>query len=223
MKKVNSIIRTKIHQLTKTSLILLMIVSIISCENEDDNVSNSQLAEDYLNADAVNALRDMGFPIYDGEEPPMLEGTYLAELVLQNTTVPNDGATPGTRFPDWKVRFSNQSGTDVFVEEFEDASSTTGEGYGALIIGETNLGGTSNFTVLVRQSLVDGTGHSYTSIRAISGDAFINPNDGETLRIIDFELATLMLDNNGNPNGNLLPNNTGRLFNDESGDAVRIE
>ena len=92
-----------------------------------------------------------------------------------------------------------------------------------MIIGETNLGGTSNFTVLVRQSLVDGNGHSYTSIRAISGDAFINPNDDETLRIIDFELATLMLDNNGNPNGNLLPNNTGRLFNDESGDAVRID
>ena len=201
-----------------------VLILLVSCSDDDENSnSSSQLAVDYLNADAISALEDMGFPIYDGEEPPILEGTYLAELVLQNSTVPNDAATPGTRFPDWKVKFSEQSGTDVFVEEFEDASSTSGEGYGALIIGETNLGGVSNFTVLVRQSLVDGTGHSYTSIRAISGDAFINPSDEQTLRILDFELATLMLDNNGNPNGNLLPDNTGRLFDDENDSADRIE
>ena len=182
-----------------------VLILLVSCSDDDENsTSSSQLAVDYLNADAISALEDMGF-------------------VLQNSTVPNDAATPGTRFPDWKVKFSEQSGTDVFVEEFEDASSTSGEGYGALIIGETNLGGVSNFTVLVRQSLVDGTGHSYTSIRAISGDAFINPSDEQTLRILDFELATLMLDNNGNPNGNLLPDNTGRLFDDENDSADRIE
>ena len=90
------------------------------------------------------------------------------------------------------------------------------------IVGEETIGGESRFSVFVKQNLEDGSGHTYTSIRAISGDMFLSP-DGEPIRILDFQLATMMQDNNGNPNGNLLPNNTGRLFNDEDNSASRLE
>lgn len=222
MKSTHLIMEKYLILLWKIILIGALIFLLCSCESEEEESNTGiEVAENFLTPEAVNALRDMGFPFYGGENPPVIEGTYIAELVLQETSVPNDAATPGMRFPDWKVKFSNQTGTDVFVEEFQDTADTTGEGYGALILGESNLGGTSNFTVLVKQNLIDGTGHNYTSIRAISGDAFLSP-EAETIRILDFELATLMLDNNGNPNENLLPNNTGRLFNDENGSADRF-
>lgn len=203
------------------SLVLLFV--LFSCSEDDGETSASrQEINDFLNPEVVSAMEDLGFNVYTGDNPPNVEATFLAELVMMETSVPGDAATSGTRFPNWKVRFSDQEGSYVFVEEFEDASGTSGEGYGALIVGEEVIGGESRFSVFVKQNLVDGNGHSYTSIRAISGDMFLSPS-GEPLRILDFQLATMMLDNNGNPNGNLLPDNTGRLFNDENNNASRLE
>jgi hypothetical protein len=123
---------------------------------------------------------------------------------------------------DTTTTFSDQTGSNIFVERFEEGTNTTGEGTGALITGESSVGGTSKFSVFAKLDQVDGSGHTFTSLTAISGDMLLSPT-GEPVRILEYQSAGFMLDNNGNPNGNLLPNNTGRLMGDEDNSADRIE
>ena len=79
-----------------------------------------------------------------------------------------------------------------------------------MIIGEGTF-----FSVFVKQELEDGNGHTYIGVEAISGDLF-------DTGIIDFQMANMMLDDRGNPNGNLIPNNTGRLFEDGDTKADKV-
>lgn len=198
--------------------LFLIAVALVftSCSKDDEKSPSLQEVHDFLSPDVVNAMIDLGLTLHTGDNPPNVEGLYLGELVLEDSSVPNESAPIGYRFPDWKFRFSQQNGSSIYVEEFEDASGTTGSGYGGLIVGEGEL-----FTVLVKQELTDGNGHTYTNVRAISGDRYGTME--QTVSILDFQLATFMMDNNGNPNENLLPNNTGRLFSDENNAASRIE
>lgn len=199
----------------KYFLIAVALVFTSCSKDEDQNSGSLQEVHDFLSPEIVDAMIDLGLNINTGDNPPNIEGLYLAELILEDSSVPDEPAPIGHRFPDWKFKFSEQNGSSLFVEEFEDASGTTGNGYGGLIVGEGEL-----FTVLVKQELTDGYGHSYTNVRAISGDRYGSIE--QTVSILDFQLATFMMDNNGNPNGNLLPDNTGRLFSDENDAATRI-
>jgi len=216
--------RIKLSQTVfKLSLIIIMLLNI-SCESEDDDSTNDDLQEieQFLTPETVQALEDIGFNINPGDNPPTIEGTYYAEHILIATTVPDDPQSPGDTFLDTTTTFSDQTGSNIFVERFEEGTNTTGEGTGALITGESSVGGTSKFSVFAKLDQVDGSGHTFTSLTAISGDMLLSPT-GEPVRILEYQSAGFMLDNNGNPNGNLLPNNTGRLMGDEDNSADRIE
>ncbi len=187
-------------------LFIATIFIFLSCSKEDREEQNASMAalHEYLTPEVVDAMVEMGFNINTGEDPPNIEGKYLASpLLLLQSSLEND-SPPGTEFPDLEYIFTEQDNEDlsVFVESYEAATGTTGEGSGALIIGEGTF-----FSVFVKQELEDGNGHTYIGVEAISGDLF-------DTGIIDFQMANMMLDDRGNPNGNLIPNNTGRLFED---------
>lgn len=182
-----------------------------ACTKDDVKDPSLQEIHDFLTPEVVDAMEDMGFNINLGETPPDVEGSYLASpIILLDSTVEGDSPA-GTEFPDWEFTFSNQNNDNlsIFVESSEDATGTTGQGSGALIVGKGTF-----FTIFVKQQLEDGNGHIYTGVRAISGDLFATG-------ILDFQMANMMLDDNGNPNGDLIPNNTGRLFEDGDGKADR--
>ncbi len=203
---------------------IIMILVCISCESEDDDSTNNELQEieQFLTPETVQALEDIGFNVHPGDNPPNIEGIYYAEHILIATTVPNDPLSPGDTLLDTTTAFSDQSGSSIFVERFEEGTNTTGVGSGALITGDSSVGGTSKFSVFVKLDQVDGTGHEYTVLTAISGDMLLD-SSGNPVRILEYQSAGFMLDNNGNPNENLLPNNTGRLLGDEDNSADRID
>lgn len=206
-------------KITKILITSFCIFSILSCGEDEVDPSIRQV-EDFLTPEAVKALEDLGFDVFPGDNPPLIEGTYLAEHVLRNTSVPDDPSVPGDRFDDVTITFSDQSGSSITVETDEPTAS--GRGEGSLIIGDGGIGQTSNFSVFVKQELVDDKGVRFTATVAISGDMFLD-QDGRPFRFLEYQMAILMIDNGGNPNGDLLPNNTGRLFEAEGGSASLIQ
>jgi len=218
MKKFNA---QKILKFTKLLCISLCTCAIISCQEDETDPSRKQV-EDFLSPEAVKALEDLGFDINLGDNPPTVEGTYLSEPVLLETSVPDDPSVPGDRFPDLTFTLSNQVGSSI---TFESSDGTfTGGGSGSLIIGSGGgaIGGEARFTVFVKQDAIDNNGVRFVATTAISGDMFFDPS-GDPIRILDYQSASLMIDNSGNPNGDLLPNNTGRIFEDEDDNAVIVQ
>ncbi|RRO24323.1 hypothetical protein [Flavobacteriaceae bacterium 14752] len=219
-----STVQSKIQLLLKMGIFIFGVAIMLSCESEGDNPTNADLQEieQFLTPETVQALENIGFNINPGDNPPTIEGTYYAEHILLSTTVPDDPQSPGDTFLDVTTTFSNQTGSSIFIERFEEGTNTIGEGTGALITGEASVGGTSKFSVFAKLDQVDGSGHNYTVLTAISGDMLLD-SSGNPIRILEYQSAGFMLDNNGNPNENLLPNNTGRLLGDENNSADRID
>lgn len=219
MKSIKLIEEERFCQLSKALLIFFMVLFITSCESDDD-VSNNEMKEieDFLTPKTVRALEDIGFNINSGDDPPNIEGTYHAEHILIATTVPDDPNSPGDTFLDVITKFSNQNSSNIFIERFEMETNTIAAGGVALITGRSTAGETSKFSVFARLNLVDGNDHEFTSLTAISGDIELD-SSGNPARILNYQSVGFMLENNGNPYDNLIPNNSGRLFGDEDNSA----
>lgn len=215
MKKVKLIAGGRFYQLITALLFLITVLSISSCESDDD-ASNLEMKaiEDFLTPRTVRALEDIGFNINPGDNPPNIEGTYYAEHILIATTVPDDPSSPGDSSLDVITKLSNQDGSNIFLERFEMGSNSVGSGGVALLTGKSTDVETPRFSLFAKLNLVDGNGHEFSSLTAISGSMKFD-SSGNPDGILDYQSVGIMLENNGNPYDNLIPNNTGRLYGDE--------
>ncbi len=154
-----------------------------------------------LSDENLDALDNLGFPVYEGYNPPNFENIYIASpLALKSTTISNDEI--GKIYGDLRIQFYNQSNTNLTVSVKRLQGGSEGIGNGSFISGTDN-----EFSVFTKLHSTSSDSESLLLI-ACSGRL---SDDG----ISNFHYALLMVDDYGDPNDVLIENNTGRLFYDE--------
>jgi len=191
----------------KLLTVLFLSLTVASCEKEPKEeifIGSKSEVEDYFTPGVVTALEDLGYTFNTGDNPPSLTGSYMAsQFELKNTTL-NENI--GNIFSDYLVTFSNQKTGSIDLVSTQ--GSNTSYGTGSIISGDGN-----KFSVYVIES-VTNNGHTFKAAIAISGTY-------SSSGIQSFQYANLMLDDGGDPNGNLMPNNNGRLLIDKDGLAQK--
>lgn len=174
-------------------------------ETEFDPRITQEIPEEYL--------RKMKpyMPIYSGNMPPNIEGTYLiSKQVLVYDSTPNTSLKPGDVFMDGVVDFTHQDmirNTVLFREEerYNNTVSSQSNWEEAII-----LGNNSNFTVfiVVNSKYNDGV----TTIKAAS----IYSGTMTTSGVKDLYYGFVILDKN-DPNGQVMSVGEFRIFKDQDG------
>lgn len=194
----------------KILMLLALFLAFSACKKDDDGDGDDQTfdgsitdIENFYNSDVVDAFFELGFNINTGNNPPLIEGSYLVTpSILQATSVPND--VIGSVFSDIFLNFRNQDNGSLTID-FDGASgSETYDGAGSFISGDDNQ--FSVFLVIT----VTREGETAEVTFAISGTK-------ETDGISDIQVALIMIDDNGDPGGFFIENNTGRVLTDGDG------
>ena len=157
-------------------------------------------------ADILKGIKDLGMPIYGGNTPPDITGTFLSSPNTLKASNLN-GDSPGYVFADSKVTFSAQNNKNLTLNVLELQGDETGTGAGGFIVGSGK-----KFTVFVGIDVVGGSG-KYKIAKLYSGTI---SEDG----IIGLHSVNVMIDDNGL--SGLMPNGGARLFYDSDGLAERV-
>jgi len=157
-----------------------------------------------------NIYNDWGVTINTGNTPPNIEGTYFISPAKLKKSNFDDSYDIGYKFADYYFTFSNQDNQKltVDVEYYTPSTGTTGKGK-AFFIGHGNT-----FTIFGKIIQKDVHGHLSAMIDSYSGTI---TSEG----IKDFHNLFVMVDNGGNPDGNLIENGQGRLIYDSDGISER--
>ena len=202
-----------IKQFLPSIFILMLLISCELVDTEEDVYDDEnpiefngsiESIEDFFNPNIVNSLQELGFIIHPGNTPPtIIDGTYLASpFILQNTSVPGDNI--GSTFEDYIIDFFNQDSNALTIDFTSENGIQTSSGYGSYISGSGN-----QFSIFLKTNTT-AQGETAQFAYAISGRVVENG-------IANFQLANLMLDDNGDPGGFWIENNTGRLLHDSDG------
>ncbi len=191
----------------KFTLLALVSLLVCSCKSDDDGLvgfdGSLRSIEDFYSPELLDALENLGFQINPGNTPPNLQGSFIfSPLRLENSSVPTD--SPGDLFNDYLATFKNQNNSNLTIDYNGKHSgfSQQDEGNGAFISGENDT-----FSMFLKTtSQIDNSVLTETTI-AISGKVV------ET-GLENVQMAVMMLDNKGNPDGVYIPDNTGRLLYD---------
>lgn len=187
----------------KIIFLLATFTLFLGCSSDDDSGNefdgSLESIEDFFTPELVEALQDLGFIINEGGDPPNIEGTFFSEpFRLAASTVSGDFV--GQAFPDYTSMFSNQDNSSLTIDFNGSGGSQVDEGFGSLVSGEDD-----RFSVYLKVDIQINNSNVAETGYAISGRM---TDDG----IEDFQLAILMLDDNGDPDGVYIENNTGRLI-----------
>lgn len=198
-----------------------LMLGFSSCSNEDDS-ANGEFTDGVLN-DIIDVVgednlvmieEDLEVTIHRGETPPELEDivVLMTPTVLTETNVPDDYASPGTTFNDAYIRIHNFNASEYEVQfdRYETSQVEPHYGEGSFVIGEGN-----NFTVFGPQEM-EGSG-DYGNVLSMNVYSGTLTDDG----IENPQYALVMLDNGDNPG--LIPNDTGRSFEDGDGFSDNTE
>ncbi len=189
-------------------LLLILSLSITSCskDDEDENAGfdgSIDAIENFYSPELLAALNDLGFIINTGNTPPIIDGTYLANPnVLENTNIPNDEI--GRTFKDLQMKFFNQNNDNLNLDFEGIDGSALIESTQSFISGSDN-----HFSVFLK---VETTRDGHSSLAAYAFSATLSAEG-----LLNYQSALIMLDDKGDPNNNLIENNTGRLFIDANG------
>jgi hypothetical protein len=189
-------------------VLLALTLSFTSCSKDDDGDDSEfdgsiDAIENFYTPELLDALNDLGFVINTGNNPPIMDGTYLTNPnLLENSNIPNDNI--GSTYVDLQLKFFNQNNQNLTLE-FEGLENTTViESVQSFISGSGD-----DFSVFLK---VESTRGGHTCIVAY---AFTGTLTEEGL--INYQNALVMLDDKGDPLNDLIENNTGRLFIDGDG------
>ncbi len=179
-------------------------------ENPQGNLLGSlEEIENFYTIEFVDAMMEMDFNFNLGNTPPNLEGSFLiSPFILEDSTVEADSVLIGAQFQDYLATFSNQDNGNLSIDLHGTQASQTDTGSGSFITG-SNV----SFTIYAKTISFQGTSSATTAV-AISGTR--SPNG-----IINTQFFGGMIDNNGNPQGLWIENNTGRLIIDGDGFSLQ--
>lgn len=162
----------------------------------------------------IDSLRALGFPVYEGFDPPAIEGIYLmSPNVLTRRYSEQDGLTIGYIFSDYKYRFSNQNDSKNEISlDYKSVPTATEEGQG---LGGFLSGTDSLFTLFVEEKGVA----SNIPNRKVSIYSGIKTAGG----IKNLEIAFVVLEKTGDDSNTvLIPVGTGRMIKDGDGLSEEI-
>jgi len=195
-------------------LVLLVITTIVGCKKENMSIVDEQgLTQDIHNLvpdSILNEIKEMGMPIYGGENPPNIEGSYSASpFVLKQSNIPSD--LIGYYFSELLFKFYNQNNSNLTISMDYLNGFEEGTGLGGYIVGENNY-----FTAFMRVSAKMNEDNSTVLLVQILSGQYTE--DG----IKDFYFANFMIDNDGNHSGYWIDNGQGRIIYDSDGFSEKI-
>ena len=192
-------------------ILVVLSVALFSCSKDDEETKefdgSIKSIENFFSPEVLTAMRDLGFIFNTGVNPPIINGSYLiSPLISQSSSVPDD--VIGTVYADALLKFSNQLNEKLIVD-YESIQGTSSQvGVNSFISGSDN-----KFSVFLKvKNIQDGN----TSVLAIAYSGVLTANGIENVQHV-----LIMLDDNGDPKGNLIENNTGRLFIDKDGMSAK--
>ena len=134
-------------------LAMTMAFSMVSCGSDDKDEGNTGTKDTRLNSVVPQEYRtqmERYIEIYDGVNPPNVEGVYLSSPTVLVYT--SDGVyEPGHKFADKYYKFENQNMSTNTIDYEAKQSSTIQNGSGAFISGDGN-----NFTIFFNSTGRDG-------------------------------------------------------------------
>lgn len=182
---------------------IIVLAFLFGCSKSNKYNLPEQITNS-VSGELLDEMTSMGFPIHEGNNPPCIEGEYLASpFKLKGSSLPNEPLSIGYVLPDFEVRFYNQDNTNFSILVDWVNGSASGTGMGAFIAGEGEY-----FTVFATTTATVN-GNTAQTLWAFSGKITSNG-------IEEFHASNFMLDDGGDPEGVFIPNNTGRVFNDGS-------
>jgi hypothetical protein len=199
---------------TNTMYALFAVLFLFaSCKKEEENleVGFSQEIENFVPDSTIEKMRDLGMVINEGKQPPSIEGTYLVSpMIMKSSNVPNESYEIGHQFINYKYHFYNQNNDELTIEM--DATGindynriiSESKGQGAFIAGYND-----SFTAFLIEE-----GYSVKNTFDTSYFSMLTVSSGQISAsgIKDYHQAIWMLDDFGDPHGNLIPVNSGRVF-----------
>lgn len=186
--------------------ILIFLLISACCEDHSDIIPG----QDFIPEEILTTIQENGQPIYEGLNPPRMEGRYLVSpLRFRSSNIENDFSV-NTQFSDQFITFSNFDANSLTLQVAIEQGNRTGEGFGSFISGQGN-----NFTIYVEINITDDNGHRYLTTEVYSGTL-----EGGGIR--DLHLSLFMIDDQGDPNNDLIENGQGRLFVDGDGFSPQL-
>ncbi|MCP1997152.1 hypothetical protein [Flavobacterium sp. HSC-61S13] len=210
----------------KIGLFLLFIGFVVgSCSSDDSSeVGKNDVKlkyEDFVDKKMNQLLtEDFGMDIYPGNAPPIIEGSFVGSpFFCKKSNFPD--FSEGIDFGSTDITFFNQNN---LVQRIDFKSlliynpGFTGklerwDGKGCFISGSNN-----KFSVVFHTegSLEEGNGilALYKNLVAVSGELVVDER-GKIEGIAKFQMASVMLDDFGDPHGILVAVGMGRLWADD--------
>lgn len=194
--------------------LLVCLLTFTACpldddEKDKDNGGGSGTVDPRLGQVIPDEYRNQMaryIPIYDGVNPPSVEGVYVSspEVLVYDT---GSGTTEaGHVYGDYYFKFTNQNGTKNTLDYsyYGAGGRDTGTGRGAYISGEGN-----NFTIFSAQEGVSD-GIRYKVVKVISATVTSGA-------LKNFYEAFLMKEKSGDPKNTLMPVGAFRVTKDGDG------
>ena len=187
------------------SIILAMVMTVsvfTACGDDDEDDSTKDNRVKSVVPDKYRTLLEEYIPIYDGVNPPNVEGVFLSSPTI--LVYSSDGKfSAGHQFADKYYRFSNQNSKNNTIDYESVQSSEKCIGDGAFISGSDN-----NFTIYFNLNGTSGTA-TFKEALVLSGT---KTSEG----IKNLEYAFVMLEKN-DPDKKMMAEGVYRIIKD--GDA----
>lgn len=192
----------------KKLFFFLLLAGLVSgcCKDHSELIPG----QDFIPDDILEAIEQNGQTIYDGYNPPRLEGRYFMAPPILSSSNFDDSVFPGHTFIDLILEFSDFDPATLTIKVAITEGGITGEGRGSFISGQGN-----NFTVYVRIDSKDSSGHEFLQADVYSGT--LEP-DG----IRNLQRSVFMVDDKGDPNEEYIENGQGRLITDADGFSEKL-
>ena len=191
----------------KTISLVLLAIVITACSKDDEDKKefdgSVETIENFFSAEVLQTMEDFGFVVHEGNTPPNISGEYLlSQTKLEASNMPND--VIGRIYTDIILKFSNQENENLSLDYEQIAGTANSVGVQSFISGKDD-----NFSVFIK---VNNTLEEHTSVIAVGYSGKLLDGGIENI-----QYTIIMLDDKGDPNNNLIGNNTGRLFIDSDG------
>ena len=196
-----------------TIIALFTTLMITSCTKKVDENGLTRQIRKIVPDSILTNMMNQGMPINGGNEPPEIEGTYIATpFDMISSSVPDDPETH--QFADFIVTFKNFNKRKLTLEIDYENGPETGTGLASFVVGEGN-----KFSMFCEVKSTQLILFKADAILVITGTLTENG-------IEDFYVANFMVDNHGNtvPLGIIdedlgvwIPNGTGRVIYDSDG------
>ncbi|MEM6804255.1 MAG: hypothetical protein AAF696_22815 [Bacteroidota bacterium] len=165
-----------------------------SCDPEE--LSDDIL--DIISEDVFEEFIELDMPLNGGLTPPNIEGTFrVTPFILKSSNIPSDNI--GLQFVDYDYTFYDQDMENNTIKiSTVSSNGAVSEGVGSYIAGNGN-----SFSIFTELNGSFQSGSRFIHAEVISGEI---TSEG----IVNFHKAILMLEDNGDPSGDLIEVGQGR-------------